>query len=111
MCFFFQNPSPKTLLSILTAYKGIKDKYGIETVYSILASGEGFDYDALMMATLWQKGRLSLNAGFSSKNLGASIGYNINDFLKAHGIIANSWNDTFHGRFKPKFGIGISIKF
>lgn len=58
-----------------------------------------------------RKNRWSLNALVSKKNAGMSVGYNINDYLKAHGIIVNSWKDTFSGKFRPKIGIGIGINF
>lgn len=58
-----------------------------------------------------RKDRWNLNALISKKSAGMSVGYNINDYLKAHGIIVNSWKDTFSGKFRPKIGIGINFDF
>ena len=62
------------------------------------------------MKEFFKHDKWSLNAGMSFKNVGGSIGYEPMHGFEIHGIIANSWDDTFHRRFKPKVGIGFTFK-
>ncbi|MGQ4834694.1 MAG: hypothetical protein ACP6IS_12485 [Candidatus Asgardarchaeia archaeon] len=62
------------------------------------------------MKEFFRRGDWSLNAGMSFENIGGSIGYEPIHGFEIHGIIANSWDDTFHRRFSPKIGIGFTFK-
>jgi hypothetical protein len=57
---------------------------------------------------------VSINLAGNWNWLGATIGYTppvLSKSIEVHGGIFNSWQDTFSGQFKPKIGIGASIKF
>jgi hypothetical protein len=85
-------------------------RYGIKKTPAVLFSGEGIERDTFYFKQLLEKSNWSLNFGVSLKNVGGSIGYEILNGFEIYGILANSWNDLFKWKFKPKVGIGFTFK-
>lgn len=70
--------------------------------------------DTFLLKEVWKDNTFSLNFGASFENFGGTIGYSPDVLMKnfeAHLGIFNSWQDTFNLEFKPKIGIGVTIKF
>lgn len=112
----------KSLLETQSELKDLYERYRIKKVPSGLVSGgiEGgafrFESDTLLMKELWKTstGAFSFNLGGSLKNVAVSVGAVPDWFMRSfevHGVIANSWEDTFSFKFNPKFGVGITVKF
>ncbi len=120
----------QTFLEQSKNLKALYDTLGVKQVHSVLWGIDGvIENDKFLMKELWSNEDWSLNAGASLKNpnfagididhfklnnIGVSVGYTPDIIfrpIEIHGIIANSIEDTFNLQFKPKFGIGISVKF
>jgi len=94
---------------LLDKINALYKHHGIKKVYSIVDG----KYNLFVMKELFRKGNFSFNAGVSTKNIGVSLGYTPKELkvLELHGILANSWKNTIHGKFKPRVGFGISLNF
>jgi hypothetical protein len=103
------------------AYNQLSSIYknlGLKEVPAVLIDSAGnFEQDKFLFKELLKFGsekQFSFNAGGSIKNVGISLGYTPDVLMKTfevHGILANSWEDTFNFEFKPKIGIGVSVRF
>ena len=77
-------------------------------------SEKKIENDTFLLKELWKDDMFSLNVGASFRNVGGTIGYTpdiLMRSLEAHFGVFNSWQDTFNLEFKPKIGIGVTIKF
>jgi len=79
----------------------------------VLAGQAGLDLDHVLLKEIWRKDPWTINLGAGIRHFGGTIGYTPDVLMRSfeiHGGIFHSYEDLWNMQFRPKIGIGVSVK-